>query len=62
MPHYRVIIEDEAQAKTPLHAVKQTVERIQTEETMAFVENLDTGEIYYYEIKTGERLNEGDKQ
>ena len=58
MNHYRVIIEDELRAETPLDALRETVERIESEETVASVENLTTGEIFHYEITTGERLDE----
>lgn len=57
MSHYRIIIEDETEAETPWHALRQTVERIQSEETVASVEDLRTGEVYHYEITTGERLD-----
>lgn len=58
MKHYRVIIEDELKAKTPWDALRETVERIQSEETVASVEDLGTGEIIHYEITTGERLDD----
>jgi hypothetical protein len=56
--HYRVIIEDELTAESPWHALRETVERIKTEETVASVECLSTGEILHYEITTGARLDE----
>jgi len=56
--HYRVIIEDELKAETPWDALRETVERIQSEETVASVEDLETGEIIHYEITTGERLDD----
>ena len=55
--NYRVIIEDELSAESPWAALRSTVERIQSEETVASVECLKTGEVIHYEITTGERLD-----
>ena len=62
MSNYRVTIQDETTAETPWHALRQTVERIQGEETVASVEDLRTGEVYHYEVTTGERLDDLDEQ
>lgn len=55
--HYRVIIEDELTADTPWDALRETIERIKSEETVASVEDLTTGEIIHYEITTGKRID-----
>jgi len=56
--HYRVIIEDELKADSFERALVVTLDRIETEETVASVECLSTGEVRHYEIQTGERLDD----
>ena len=56
--HYRVIIEEELKADSFKRALVLTLDRVETEETVASVECLSTGEIRHYEIQTGERLDD----
>ena len=57
MKHFRVTIQDELSSRSPLEALVETVERIKNEETAARVECLTTGEVIYFEIHTGKRLD-----
>ena len=56
--HYRVIIEEELTANSPEEALRATLERVRSEETVASVECLRSGDIHHYEIQTGERLDD----
>ena len=55
---YRVVIEDELKSSSPKQALTDTLHRIQNEETVASVESHHTGEVFHYEIQTGERLDD----
>ena len=56
---YQVTIEDRVKATSYAEALSMTLERIKTEETVASVEFMPTGQIRRYEIQTGERLDDG---
>ena len=56
---YQVTIEDRVDATSYAEALSMTLERIKTEETVASVEFMPTGQIRHYEIQTGERLDDG---
>ena len=58
---YQITIEDRVKASSFVEALQMTIERIKTEETVASVEFMPTGQIRHYEIQTGECLDEGDE-
>ena len=55
--HYRVMIEEELRAENFKKALSDSLDRISSEETVASVECLSTGEVRRFEIRTGERLD-----
>ena len=58
---YQVTIEDRVTATSYKDALAKTLQRIKTEETVASVEFMPTGQTRHYEIQTGECLDEGDE-
>tara|TARA_R100000458_G_C8151385_1_gene158906 strand:+ start:469 stop:660 length:192 start_codon:yes stop_codon:yes gene_type:complete len=58
---YQVTIEDRVNATSYKDALAKTLQRIKTEETVASVEFMPTGQVRHYEIQSGERLDEGDE-
>jgi hypothetical protein len=53
-----VTIQDELKATDFREALAQTLRRVQSEETVASVECMESGEVRHFEIQTGEQLDE----
>tara|TARA_B100000131_G_scaffold45449_3_gene40646 strand:- start:234 stop:431 length:198 start_codon:yes stop_codon:yes gene_type:complete len=54
---YSVEITDELEAESPKEALRDMLERLRSEETVAVVTQLETGEIFHIECQTGEDLS-----
>ena len=55
---YQVTIEDRVDATSYRDALIKTLQRTSSEETVASVEFMPTGQVRHYEIQSGERLDE----
>ena len=53
---YSVEIADELHAENAKEALRETLDRLQSEETDAVVTHLETGEVFHIECQTGEYL------
>ena len=54
---YTVTIQDVSGAESPRAALAAFLERVRGEETVASVECESTGEVFHFEIHTGQRLD-----